>query len=230
MDDLIELQLDTLLARNARGRLTATHGIEARPAPRLFLGRSLHRNAWGVREDLDRALFGQLSELCEAEPGPTELGAGSPPACAERAREWLAPVAFEFRGPAYLLTDELPDPTRAREAPSHLVREWLAPFANWKADDPLDPDEPIAFAFVGEEPAALCHSARGTPRAAEAGVETRPEFRGRGLAVEATACWARAIQRSGRVALYSTSWDNEASQGVARRLGARIYGEDWHLT
>jgi hypothetical protein len=57
VDDLIELQLDTLLSRNSRGRLMTTQGIEARPAPRLFLGRSMHANAWGVREDVDPALF-----------------------------------------------------------------------------------------------------------------------------------------------------------------------------
>jgi hypothetical protein len=45
VDDLIELQLDTLLSRNSRGRLMTTQGIEARPAPRLFLGRSMHGNA-----------------------------------------------------------------------------------------------------------------------------------------------------------------------------------------
>jgi len=37
------------------------------------------------------------------------------------------------------------------------------------------------------------------------------------------------VQRGGRRALYSTSWDNAASQSIARRLSARLYGEDWHL-
>jgi RimJ/RimL family protein N-acetyltransferase len=65
--------------------------------------------------------------------------------------------------------------------------------------------------------------------AAEAGVETLEAFRGRGLATAAVACWARAVQRSGRLALYSTSWDNAPSQAVARRLSARLYGENSQL-
>ena len=74
------------------------------------------------------------------------------------------------------------------------------------------------------------HSPRGwTDEAAEAGVETLEAFRHQGLALAAVACWARAVQQTGRLALYSTSWDNEASLAVARRLSARIYGEDWHV-
>ena len=41
--------------------------------------------------------------------------------------------------------------------------------------------------------------------------------------------WARAIQDSGRLALYSTWWENSASLSVARKLGGRFYGEDFHL-
>lgn len=69
-----------------------------------------------------------------------------------------------------------------------------------------------------------------TDRAAEAGVETLAPFRGRGLATAAVACWARAVQRGGRLALYGTTWENAASRGVARRLSARFYGETWQVT
>ena len=87
-----------------------------------------------------------------------------------------------------------------------------------------------AVAFDDGRPAAICHAPRGlAAHAAEAGVETLPPFRRRGLATAAVACWARAVQRTGRLALYSTTWDNAAWRGVARRLNALLYAEDWHM-
>ena len=88
----------------------------------------------------------------------------------------------------------------------------------------------MVIASADGQPASVCHSPRGySSFAAEAGVETLEPFRNRGLATAAVARWARAVQSTGRLALYSTSWENAASLGVARRLSGRLYGEDWHL-
>ena len=107
--------------------------------------------------------------------------------------------------------------------------EWLTAFP-W-LEEAFHALAPVVVAFEAGQPAAVCHSPRGrTALAAEAGVETLEPFRGRGLATAAVACWARAVQRTGRLALYSTSWENAASRAVARRLAARPYGEDWHVT
>ena len=38
------------------------------------------------------------------------------------------------------------------------------------------------------------------------------------------------VRRRGLLPLYSTSWDNVASQGVARRLQLPLVGVDFHLT
>jgi hypothetical protein len=226
---LIEIQLDVLLARDARGRLTATRDPSPRPAPRLFLGRSAERNVWAVRADVDLATRDVLERLCSSEPRLATPGPEPGPACSERVRELLAPVAAEHRGPAYLLPDALPRDDRAREVTAAESAAWAAAFP-WLLEC-FDAVAPVAIAFEGGEAAAVCHSPRGrTAAAAEAGVETLGRFRGRGLAKAAAACWARAIQRTGRLALYSTTWENLASQAVARGLGARLYGEDWHVT
>jgi len=57
-------------------------------------------------------------------------------------------------------------------------------------------------------------------------VETLPEFRGHGYAAAVTAAWGLAVQAAGGIPLYTTSWENVASQGVARSLGLRMYGVD----
>ena len=65
-------------------------------------------------------------------------------------------------------------------------------------------------------------SSRLTPVAAEAGAYTVEDFRGRGYVGLAVSAWANRLLASGRVPIYSTSWDNAASQGVARKLGAAV--------
>lgn len=229
MPSLIEVQFDALLARDAHGRLTGTRDAVPRPAPRLFVGRSGEGNVWAVRRDLDSATGRELGRLCAAEPTLPIPSAERAPACRERALELLAPIAREWRGPAYLLPDELPRDDRAREVTADERSLWHPVFP-WLAES-FDAITPVIIAFDAGRPAAVCHSPRGrTAHAAEAGVETLQAFRGRGLATAAVACWARAVQRAGLLALYSTSWQNEASLGVARRSSARLYGEDWHVT
>lgn len=226
---MIELQLDVLLARDTHGRLTATRDPTPRPAPRLFLGRSGGGNVWALRQDLDEATSEALRRLCAAEPRFITPHADSSPACRERVLELLAPVETEYRGPAYVLPDGLPSDDRAREVTAGERSRWCDAFP-WLAAE-FDAIAPVAIAFAGGRAAAICHSPRGrTALAAEAGVETLVPFRGHGLATAAVACWARAVQRSGRLALYSTSWDNAASLAIARRLSARVYGENWHLS
>jgi predicted GNAT family acetyltransferase len=77
--------------------------------------------------------------------------------------------------------------------------------------------------------ASLCYSARNTPIAAEAGVNTVEEFRGRGFAPAVVAAWGQAVHAQGRFPLYSTSWDNLASRAVARKLGLLQYGADFSI-
>ncbi|MDE2867037.1 MAG: GNAT family N-acetyltransferase [Chloroflexota bacterium] len=76
---------------------------------------------------------------------------------------------------------------------------------------------------------SVCFSARRSDEAAEAGVETAVDWRGRGLAPRVTAAWALAVRGSGRIPLYSTSWSNGASLSVARKLGLVGFGCVWSV-
>ena len=75
----------------------------------------------------------------------------------------------------------------------------------------------------------LCGCARRTDEAAEASLETAEPFRAQGLAERVTAAWAIAVRASGRMPLYSTSWENSASLAVARKLGLTTYAASWSL-
>jgi RimJ/RimL family protein N-acetyltransferase len=134
----------------------------------------------------------------------------------------------EYRGPAYFFPDELPNADEAEllidlsEVPESGPFAWLRTFAaSW---------HPIAVVRAADGMlASVCHSARSTPGAAEAGVETVDEYRGRGFGSAAVIAWAAAVRRGGRVPLYSTSWVNTPSRALAMRLGLVAYAEDFHL-
>ena len=76
------------------------------------------------------------------------------------------------------------------------------------------------------EAVAVCCCSRNAPGAAEASLRTLEAYQRRGFAAATVAAWAAAIRESRRLPLYSTSWDNVASQGVARKLGLVLYGAD----
>ena len=101
-------------------------------------------------------------------------------------------------------------------------------FSGWKASE--IPERTPIVALVEEGYAvSVCFCARRSNAAAEAGLETAVEFRGRGLGPQVTAGWAMAIRASGRTPLYSTSWCNGASLAVARKLGLAAYASVWSI-
>lgn len=88
---------------------------------------------------------------------------------------------------------------------------------------------PWAIAVESGRVVALCHTPRSRDRAAEAGVWTHPDDRRRGHASAVTMAWAAIACARYEVLFYSTSADNRASQGVARRLALRPIGWIWQL-
>ena len=86
------------------------------------------------------------------------------------------------------------------------------------------------MAIVDQKVVSICHTPRPmTERAAECGVWTHPDYRGRGYAAEVTATWADILRSSGRYLFYSTDAANLSSQRVAARLQLRPIGWTWSL-
>ena len=228
--DWLDLHLDALFVHDERGRIVTRNALDGGPAPRFFLGRTPDGNRWRFRDDFPDALASRLEALCKEEPPATDLRA--PLQHENGYREFLAghaPIAETWSGPAYRFPASLPptapDVVRLTSGNAHLLRGGdLEP---WLAD--IGHSEPLVALVREDHAVSVCGSVRITPEAHEAGVETSAAARGRGFAVAVVAAWARAVRELGAEPLYSTSWDNAASQAVARKLGLIPYASDYWL-
>jgi len=101
-------------------------------------------------------------------------------------------VGGEFdAGPAFEFPDRMPLFEKAVLIED--VERLLSSFNGWTADD-LPGRSQIMAIIENGVPIRICFCARVSELIAEAGLETAPEFRGRGFAGLATTAWAAAIQ------------------------------------
>ncbi|MFD9857621.1 GNAT family N-acetyltransferase [Streptomyces alboflavus] len=84
-----------------------------------------------------------------------------------------------------------------------------------------------AMAVRDREPVSICHTPAANDHAAEAGIWTRPDHRGRGLARACVTAWSERVRPTKDVLFYSTTSTNHASQAVARGLGLTPLGSIW---
>ena len=227
---LMAAHVRALFTSDARSRLmTVNEPGGGLPGPRLFLGRTRGGNLWRLRADLPDALAAELEALCGDEPVGEDLL--SPPRHAARYVRLLeahAPVRESEAGPAYRFA-EYPEPARPpvalTEKDAGLLRGGFE-----KLVEELTDWQPFVALLDGGRAVSVCRSVRITPQAHEAGAETLPDYRGKGYAADAVARWALRVLPLGAVPLYSTSWENAASQAVAAKLRLVQYGADFHIT
>jgi GNAT acetyltransferase len=231
--ELMELQAEALFTRDAAGRMVAVNTPGGGPAPRFFLGRTRQGNVWRVRHDVPEATARRLDALAASEPMRDDLRAEprSMPGLMDALRA-NGEVRSTYAGPAYRFPETLPLPI-AEATPITSENLRLLRLLDWDRDalaaGELAAWEPMLALVQGDVAVSLCFSARLTARAAEAGVNTLEGSRGHGYASIVVTAWAHAIRASGRIPLYSTSWENHASQAVARKLGLVQYGSDLSL-
>lgn len=210
--ELMQIQARTLFRFDRAGRITTVNEPKLRSGPRIFVGCTAGERFVRTREDI-------------AEADVRAWLACTDDAALRSAVEQHAPVAAEHRGPAFVLPP-IRDPGDAVTIGPHTILHPELIARGWFVEE--------TGPYVGIEcdgaVVSVCHSSRLSDEAAEAGVETVAHYRGRGFALAAVRAWARVVQDSGRLALYSTEWANDASRRVAAKLGAHEFGEDWHLT
>jgi hypothetical protein len=225
----MRLHIQTLFTHDAAGRMVRVNEPDGKPAPRVFIGRTAAGHEVHVRHDVDTNLAHELMSITAREPLGSELleaPYGSPPYEAALGR--VAGVERVWAGPAFRFPGQLPVAPSAvlvTDANASLLDRFLP---EWLPDVAFR--QPFFASVVDGHAVSACCSVRIGEISDEAGVETTAEYRRRGYAVEAVAAWASAVRARGRIPLYSTSWQNTASQAVARKLGLVRYGSDLHLT
>jgi hypothetical protein len=222
---LMAIRVDTLFRHDANGRMATHNDPDARPAPRAFLGWTAESYILRLGVTVPDAIADHVADVVRSHP--PALRHGGNPSLLQVLRGALtrhAPVTGEEAGPAFCFPEPAPTSAHAvqiTEANVELVREsypWLlTELREWWP----------CFAVVRDGKAvSVCFSSRIGTAAAESGVDTLEDYRGRGYASDVTSAWRAAIRASGREPLYSTSWENLASQAVARRLGLFMFGAD----
>ena len=215
--DLLQLHIAALFTQDGHGRLVATNDPEPDQviAPRLYLGRSDSGGVLRFRRGMQESTCAALRDL--AAPELTSNDCNSEPVNRAAMVELLAseqPIENIYFGPAFRFPDALnhespwsrhsrplrhsggsgnPDPSppevvEISPSNTHL----LSPEIAWLADE-LTVRAPVMAMVVDGASASVCFSARSSPAAAEAGVETLPEHRGRRYAGAVTAAWAAQV-------------------------------------
>jgi hypothetical protein len=131
-------------------------------------------------------------------------------------------------GPAFIFPDVVAQPADVVVVEDERLLEHN--FSGWVAGEIAAGRSPVMAVVENGYPVSVCFCARRSDIAAEAGLETAEAFRGRGFGPRVVAAWALAIRASGRIPLYSTSWTNDASLAVARKLGLIAYASHWSLS
>jgi hypothetical protein len=225
--ELMVMHVDALFVHDDRGRMVRVNEPSGKRAPRFFLGRTREGRVCRFRDDVTDDAIAALEAAVRAEDADAadrrELGA-------ERYEEILARFASVEQvsgGPAYAFASISPAPpnvVQVTDANRLLLEPLLAP---WLPD--VEGSPPLMALVEGGRAVAVCGSVR-MDRGYEAGVETHPDYRGRGYAGGVVSAWAAAVRAMDRVPLYSTSWQNTSSQAVARKLGLVMFGADVQIT
>lgn len=221
--ELMEFHVEALFSHDQNNRLRTINEPwpETTAAPKFFLGRTIGgTNLCRFRYDVPVMLIEQLERLSANEPVVRDFH--TKPKHFEKYMKLLEGERFTM-GPCYLIPDEVtPEMNVVRITPEN-ISEYLLDGFEWLTSE-IDYVQPCIALLDERRVVSICRSVRITSKAHEAGLETLTAFRGRGYAAAVVAGWAVAVRELGRIPLYSTFWDNLASQSVARKLGLLYYG------
>ena len=226
LDDLefIEIDLATCYRHDDEGHLRLA-GVGERATPPFVLARTAAGDVLRFRSDLPEETVEQIAETCQREPPAGDLR-DRPDNYNEiqdilQAHEPLQRVGVS-------LVYRFPEDMRPHRPLVEITSANLQLLADIFPD--LDIDQPCLAVLEDGRAVSVCQTVGAFLQARVAGVDTMEAYRRRGYAAATVAGWGLAVRELGHIPLYSTRLDNAASQGVARKVGLRLYGAVHHFT
>lgn len=223
--------VDTLFVLDDAGRLqTVNEPPYSAPAPYVFIGVTEEGVVWRFRDKINDHLCARLQAVgVPFQPLSEHTDVRVVAAIREILKNEGLRVGTVWSGPAYYLAK------RPRASPVSTVtvdgsnsRLLMKHFLHVVPELPYN--WPCIAVVRDGDAVSVCRTVRRSAGGAEAGVQTADSYRDRGHAAQAASRWALIVWDSGVVPLYSTSWDNIASQRLATTIGFVQYGVDLHFS
>ena len=203
-------------------RIVSTREPNPSLGPEFVLIRRADSCAWALGSTIGDDHAKEITRLALDERPTSDFR--QPPLHRE---EYMKIVSGEFKaGPAFEFPERIHRPEDACQI--NDVQRLVGSFSGWTQDE-LVRRSPMMAIVEDDVPKSICFCARVSVLAAEAGLETVPEFWGRGMAGLAASAWATVVQKSGRTPIYSTLWSNGPSLAVARKLRLAACASYWSL-
>lgn len=230
-DSRLLIHARVLFELDANGRIVRVNEIDPEnEAPAVFFARGVKSNLVLFRQDVPDWLASEIATL--AQRISLWDGVGQDSGVYEPIRSSFAHWQSEFdetHGPAF----EFPDSFSTSENESTILdsSDVSVLAKNFPYTQSIFASRsPVAVVLRDEQAVACCFSARKSDVASEAGVATLEQFRGLGFAQATTAAWAEKVRSQALIPLYSTSWSNQGSLKVAKRLGLKAYADTWSVS
>ncbi|MFL0582792.1 GNAT family N-acetyltransferase [Solibacillus silvestris] len=215
--ELMRYHVDVLFNHNTDNRITVVNEPPFDVAPLIFIGATRDGSVIRYLNSLNAEIIERIEHVIRK--NPTNLAEVIKIISLDQT---LNDLSF---GPTYAFPD-LKDKTSTKAIKVTTEnKELLKPYFPYTFED-FAYKQPCFIIVEDNKVVSICCSARQTSKADEASVYTNEDYRGRGYGVDVTTAWAAEVKKQGRIALYSTSWDNFASQSLARNLKLVQYGTD----